>query len=298
MPACVQLLAAKRRAAGQQLVQQHAQRVDVAARVDVELVDLRLLGRHVFQRADDRPEAGDQRLVGQLLPGRLGHAEVDDLRHRLAVIEGDQHVGGLEVAVDDALLMRVLHRLADRDEQFQPLPRREVVLVAVAGDGHALDEIHDEVRPATAGGAAVQHAGDVRVVHQGQRLPLGLEAGDDLPGVHAGLDQLDGDQALDRLGLLGHPDAAHAALADLLNELVRADHRAGALRGRLVDGRHGSARRRTVQQAVGAVGGRQQRLDVGDPGLVPAARLPDVLPPAVRVGDVPGGVEDRLVVGP
>ncbi len=247
-----QLHAPERRAAGQQLVQQHPQRVDVAPRVDVELVDLRLLGRHVFQRADDRPEPGDQRPVGQLWPGRLGHAEVDDLRHRLAVIEGDQHVGGLEVAVDDALLMRVLHRLADRDEQLQPLPRREVVLVAVAGDGHPLDQIHDEVRPADAGGAGVQHAGDVGVVHQGQSLAFGLEAGDDLAGVHAGLDQLDGDEALDRLGLLGHPDAAHAALADRLDELVRADHRAGALRGRLVDGRLGSARQRAVQQAVGA----------------------------------------------
>ena len=62
-------------------------------------------------------------LLGQLLPGRLGHAEVDHLRHRLAVVQGDQHVGRLEVAVDDALLMGVLDRLADRDEQFQPLPR-------------------------------------------------------------------------------------------------------------------------------------------------------------------------------
>ena len=124
-------------------------------------------------------------LLGQLLPGRLGHAEVDDLRHRLAVVEGDQHVGRLEVAVDDALLMRVLDRLADGDEQFQPLPRREVVLVAVPGDRHPLDEVHDEVRPAGAGRAGVEHAGDVRVVHQGQGLPLGLEAGDDLPRVHA-----------------------------------------------------------------------------------------------------------------
>jgi hypothetical protein len=64
--------------------------------------------------------------------------------------------------------------------------------------------------------------------NQCQRLPLGLEAGDDLPGVHAGLDQLDGDQALHRLGLLCLPDAAHAALADRLDELLRADHRAGA----------------------------------------------------------------------
>ena len=68
-------------------------------------------------------EAGEQRLLGQLLPGRLGHAEVDDLRHRLAVVQGDQDVGRLEVAVDDALLMGVLHRLADGDEQLQPLPR-------------------------------------------------------------------------------------------------------------------------------------------------------------------------------
>ena len=51
--------------------------------------------------------------------------------------------------------------------------------------------------------------------------------------VHAGLDHLDGDQALDRLGLLGHPDAAHAALADRLDELVRADHRPGEFGDRL-----------------------------------------------------------------
>ena len=73
----------------------------------------------------------------------------------------------------------------------------------------------------------LQHAGDVGVVHQGQGLPLGLEPGDDLPGVHPGLDELDGHQPLDRLGLLGHPDRAHAAFADLLNQLVGADDRAG-----------------------------------------------------------------------
>jgi hypothetical protein len=50
--------------------------------------------------------------------------------------------------------------------------------------------------------------------------------------------------------------------------------------------------------AVGGFGGRQQGLDVGDPNLVPAARLPDVLSPAVPVGDVSGGVEDRLVIEP
>ena len=67
------------------------------------------------------PKLGEQRLLGQLLAGRLGHAEVDHLGDRLAVVQRDQHVRRLEVAVDDPLLMGVLHRLADRDEQLQPL---------------------------------------------------------------------------------------------------------------------------------------------------------------------------------
>ena len=119
--------------------------------------------------------------------------------------------------MDDALLVGVLDRLADGDEQLQPLPGRQVVLVAVLGDRHALDQLHDEVRPAGVGRAGVEHLGDVGVVHQGQGLPLGLEAGD-APACESmpALMSLTRDQALDRLGLLGHPDGAHAAFADLL----------------------------------------------------------------------------------
>ena len=96
--------------------------------------------------------------------------------------------------------------------------------------------------------AGVEDLGDVGVVHQGQGLPLGLEAGEHLLRVHARLDDLQRHQALDRLGLLGHPDRAHAAFADLLQQLVRADDGAGPLADGLVDGRPGRAgggRRRT-----------------------------------------------------
>jgi len=48
-----------------------------------------------------------------------------------------------------------------------------------------------------------------------------------LPGIHAGLDELEGDLAAHGLVLLGDEDQAHAAFADLLQELVGADHRAG-----------------------------------------------------------------------
>src|SRR6516165_2161324 len=49
------------------------------------------------------------------------------------VVHRHQHVGRLQVAMDDAFLVRVLHRLADRHEQLQPLPWSELTLVAEVG---------------------------------------------------------------------------------------------------------------------------------------------------------------------
>ena len=48
----------------------------------------------------------------------LGDAEVDDLDNRRVTLAagGDEDVRGLDVAVDDALHVGVLDRLADRDE--------------------------------------------------------------------------------------------------------------------------------------------------------------------------------------
>src|SRR5205085_8145753 len=77
--------------------------------------------------------------------------------------------------------------------------------------------------------AGVENAGDVDVVHHRQGLPFGLEAGDDLAAVHARLDDLERDLPANRLGLLGQEDDAHAAFADLLQELVPADDGAGTL---------------------------------------------------------------------
>jgi hypothetical protein len=128
---------------------------------------------------------------------RLRDAEVDDLGHRLAIVKRDQHVRGLDVAVQDALLVRVLHGLAHLDEELQSLARREVALVAVLRDRDAAHELHHEVRPAGLGRAAVEHLGDVGVVHQRQRLAFGFEPRDDLARVHAELDDLERDLAHD-----------------------------------------------------------------------------------------------------
>jgi hypothetical protein len=61
------------------------------------------------------------------------------------------------------------------------------------------------------------------MVHQGQGLALGLEAGDHLLGVHPELDQLERDPAAHRLGLFGEVDDPHAALAERVEDLVGAD---------------------------------------------------------------------------
>jgi len=98
---------------------------------------------------------------------------------RLVVVGRDQDVGGLQVPVDDALLVRVLQRRADLDEEVQPLLDAQSRGVTILGDRDALDVLHDEIRPAGVGQAAVEDLGDVGVVHDRQRLAFGLEAGHD-----------------------------------------------------------------------------------------------------------------------
>ena len=61
------------------------------------------------------------------------------------------------------------------------------------------------------------------MVHQGQGLPLGFEAGEDLFGIHAQLDDFQRHPAADRLLLLSHIDYATAAFANLLEQFVAAN---------------------------------------------------------------------------
>jgi hypothetical protein len=98
-----------------------------------------------------------RRVVGEPAADRLGHAEVDDLGYRLAVDGGDEDVRRFQVAMNDARLVRVLHRSAGGGEQPQPLPDDEP---------RPVDELHEVERPAVGRHAAVEHLGDVRAVYQ------------------------------------------------------------------------------------------------------------------------------------
>ena len=283
-----QHLRIERRLSCQQFIEQHAQAVDVSAGVEIEAAHLGLFRTHVGRRAEELLERGEQRFVRELLiAGGLGDAEVDHFGHRHAIVQGHQDVRGLDVAMDDALLVRVLDGVTDLHEQVEPLGGGEMFPVAVVVDADALHQFHHEVGPAILGGAGVQHTGDVRMVHQRQRLPLGLEPGDDLFGVHPQLDDLEGDLAPHRLVLLRHPHAAHAALADELQKFVGADAHAftfsgrglGFGRGILADGAGGE---NLAEQAFGAlvfpgVGGQGRPALLADSQRVHTIRLASLL---------------------
>ncbi len=184
----------------------------------------------------------------------------------------------------------------------------EAVLVAVVGQGDPPDQLHDEERVPRVGRAGVEDPGDVGVVHDRQRLPLGVEPRQHGPRVHPRPDQLEGHLPPDRPDLLGEVDGAHAPLAELLAELVPVGDRASraARRGRTGRqaapaagrGRPGGDRRPRGQQSVSSrreagansAGERRRRPRVRPGGVVePPPQLRVVAGLAVEEGGPLGG---------
>ena len=210
---------------GQELVEHHAQRVDITAGVGVDRTHRSLFGAHVLEFADHRTKAGMVRMrMQRLTPDRLGDAEVDHLDLEFVVlVERGEDVRGGEVPVDHTLLMRMLDCITDLREELQSLGGREAVPVAEFGDRFTTNIFHDEVGTTRLGGPRLEHTGNTRVVHQGERLPLGFEALDHLLGIHPGLDDLERDLSLDGLGLLREVDDAEAPLTERVDQGVLRD---------------------------------------------------------------------------
>src|SRR5205814_882349 len=120
---------------------------------------------------------------------------------------------------------------------------------------------------------------------------------------HARLDDLEGDLALNGMGLLGHEDGAHAAFADLLQQLVRADDRAGCFGCRLdsadrcrlawtrLPARGSWSGKRILQQAARLVEGLQQLVQALTQRGIAAALSVEPRRPFGRVRNLQGGYE-------
>ena len=104
---------------------------------------------------------------------QLGDTKVEKLRH---AIVGYQDVARLQVAMNDEVLMSELDGGAHGAKQLQPLVDGESMGVAVLVNGHAIDELHDQVGISFFGAATVQQSSDVGMFEAGQDLAFGLES--------------------------------------------------------------------------------------------------------------------------
>ena len=208
-----------REPAAHQLESDDPQRVDVRPRVDVGQ-PARLLRAHVVQGADHLAGRRHTEAARFVRPEHARDAEVQHLRPSTLL---DEDVAGLQVAVDDAVLVRVLHGVADVREQLETRPHVE--RSGVLQERPAVDELHGEVRegPQRAGESARGvDLGDRGVPQTREQLRLQLEALQRLRRGDLSPEDLQGDMA-PGLVLLGQEDRAHAARAQPAHDAVRSD---------------------------------------------------------------------------
>ena len=216
----------ERRRAGQQFVQDHAQGVDVGPRVDVHGVEGRLLRGHVQRRAQARcrtpvnsvcsvscrPVVALARpksiTLGTGLPSWLSTRMFDGFRSRWMMPFWWACCTAEQICMNRSSRSGMLSLCASQ----------------ILGERDALDQFHDEERRARVRvGAGVEQLGDVRMVHQRDGLALGLEAGQDrlrLP--RSARISLTATRRLTGSVWSAIQTAAHAAFADLLQQLVLA----------------------------------------------------------------------------
>ena len=162
---------------------------------------------------------GDIELLAAIAPAglrRLGEPEVEYL-HRAVGPHLD--VGGLQIAVNDALLVRRFERLGNLLRDRERLIERDRTSSNALREIVSLDQFHHEGGHAPALFEAVD-GGDVWVVQRGERLGFTLEAREPISVVRERLGQdLDRDVAI-QLRVAGPEDLPHAAFADAGDNFV------------------------------------------------------------------------------
>jgi len=150
----------ERHAAGEHLVSQHTERVDIRAMIDS--VTLALLGRHELRRSYD-----EDGIRGVLLTSkRLGDAEVEDQVGR------HENVGGLDVTMNDVATMCGVERLGYLADHFHHTIQRPRLSRELVSQGCAIGHVlHDEIGP-TLVLASIVNGKNVRMVETTEELGL------------------------------------------------------------------------------------------------------------------------------
>ncbi len=211
----------------EQLIKHHAQAEHVSSGRQSAGLASRLLGRHVVRRT----QHGERLRHGAPTRQLLRDTEVGDLRFTVRV---DENVARLEIAVQDAVLMRKVHRTGDAHHEASGTPLsfegfgtvdwrgRRGILAQPLLQTATFDQPRAEIVLA-AGLAHFVDWNDVRVIELGGRFRLGTEALD-----HRGRrqrpsrDHLERDDTIqpDLSRAVDHP---HAPARDFLDDFVAAD---------------------------------------------------------------------------
>jgi hypothetical protein len=126
----------------------------------------RLLRRHVCGRshdlAGDRAAHRNRRRFGRSAREcGLGHLRQAEIQHLHRTIRFELDVRGLQVTMDDALLVRGLERVGDLVGDRQRLVERHRTVVDAVGERRPLDQLHHEIV-----GADVVDVADVRMIQR------------------------------------------------------------------------------------------------------------------------------------
>ena len=206
----------ERRFASQHLIRDDAERIEIAAGVEIAIPG-GLLGRHVGRRADRDTRGSQTRCLTAVARGP-GNAEVGDQCPAVDAVQQD--IVGLDVAVNDPARMRERQRIGHLeqpaayviDRQWTALLQLRGEIVAVDARHHEEHEIPDFVDRI--------NRDDVRMTQLGGRLRLAQKPRPDVtPERQLRRQQLDRHEPLEAL-VLGPVHNAHATTTDLLIQFI------------------------------------------------------------------------------
>ena len=142
---------------------------NVAALIDGQAADL--LGRHVTDRAHDHPGLRDRLSCG-LLAGEAGKTEIEDLQ---ATLVGDEEIFGLQIAMNDSVIMCRREALGELDDEVDDLVHRQRLFCELFAERLSLQQFADQIRSALVR-ADVVDGEDVRMIEGTRSARLDLES--------------------------------------------------------------------------------------------------------------------------
>ena len=152
-----------------------------------------LLGAHERESPHEPSGIGGDCCKVQPPTDGLGDAEVQQLG---LAVRCDQDVGRLQITVEDAALVGVLHRITHQRRKLDAFVRCQLPRVSVIRDRRADDQLHrDERRRGVIAGMGRIDVGDSGVLELPQQLALHLEAPADRGGVESAPQDLHCDRA-------------------------------------------------------------------------------------------------------